>query len=192
MRRSHRTFIFLSSIVASHLSLSEAYGKSVANKVSETVLCTTLDSAKIAKETRGQLAPPKDCLALAKGSWHAVVLVEGGDFYYLGVPLQDGQYRKVWGLPINCIRIIPRPRVAAILCPGGNIQNSGRAMLERAKALWHYDSHSDSSFHRHIKTRWYGRRNAGGEGCAYHTIPASLSGKRYALDNRMSAIQPSR
>jgi hypothetical protein len=81
--------------------------RSVTNRQSETVICETLDSAMIAKETRGQMAPPQDCSILPKASWRAVVLVEGDKFEYLAVPLQDGQYRKGWASADQLYEIYP-------------------------------------------------------------------------------------
>ncbi|WMT71786.1 hypothetical protein [Bradyrhizobium sp. Ash2021] len=101
---------------------SSCNAASVGNSQSDTVICQGLDSAKIAKETRGRLSPPGDCAVLPKASWQAVVLLEGGDFYYLAVQLQDGEYRKVWAAADQLYPIYP-------VNPGANNAGSWREMI---------------------------------------------------------------
>lgn len=97
MKQAFGSGVFLFALSIDFLSMiSACHSGSVTNIQSDTVFCETLDSAKFAKETRGRLAPPNDCLILPKGSWYAVVLYQGDGFYHLAAPLAGGGIRKGW------------------------------------------------------------------------------------------------
>jgi hypothetical protein len=93
------------AVGAAMLLPSVACAETVTNVQYETTFCQTLDSAMIAKETRGKAKTPADCVALPKARWRGIVLVDG-DFELLAVTLDNStEYVKGWASSDQLYRV---------------------------------------------------------------------------------------